>query len=481
MSVRKPKPESAARILVRELSRLGFTVKYTQALELVARVQGFNNAHAMRAQKSSATEHRIRPDVLSLLQTVALGNTEYEEVSELANKLLKLINADLQWDCPIVRAHQGPLKVEELRDLEAKDDIRAVVEVDFNYLLDANLDSFLDFVSERITGSEAGLEDVGYRAVNLSETTDGCVAVEVTAGAITWETIDDTSEASASPSRRRVAAIEFIPNMFSEVLEVDFDGDLFSWLENYRSSSEDDGDLEVITYEYDGRGGENAITLEDLVNATIAQDGKLTFEDGTEIYLIDQNRKRWAPKAKSLFDANGREEAKHASGIEYFIKAFRSQRSLRLAQQLRDAAMGYLKEGLIDPSKCDELLQETASVLNAAQPDPSKPFHGCKLPKTISGVEIVSSDARATEWYLKRFAEHSSDSILKWLEEGMQSDEYGVGDEVLSFREEGVKPLHVEDFVNAKLASDGRFELKNGTEFYLLDESGKRWLPKDPI
>jgi hypothetical protein len=50
MEIRPPEPRSAARILRRELATLGLELKYTQALNVVAKLLGFQNFHALRAQ-----------------------------------------------------------------------------------------------------------------------------------------------------------------------------------------------------------------------------------------------------------------------------------------------------------------------------------------------------------------------------------------------------------------------------------------------
>jgi hypothetical protein len=49
MEIRPPEPRSAARILRRELTALGLEIKYTQALNVVAKLLGFQNFHALRA------------------------------------------------------------------------------------------------------------------------------------------------------------------------------------------------------------------------------------------------------------------------------------------------------------------------------------------------------------------------------------------------------------------------------------------------
>ena len=49
MSVRNPRTASAARILMRALAKSGISLKYRQALEVIAKTRGYQNYHAMMA------------------------------------------------------------------------------------------------------------------------------------------------------------------------------------------------------------------------------------------------------------------------------------------------------------------------------------------------------------------------------------------------------------------------------------------------
>ena len=302
MSVRQPKPESAARILSRELAKRGIELQHTHALELLAKVLGHNNAHVMRAKtrghkRKSKEEASVRRDVLDFLDTVALGNTDPDPLAQTASALLKRIQEGLQADCPIIRVGDPPLSASVLKELEAKDDIRAIVEIEGSELLDENfnLEAFLDHVSERITGSLCGLSDITYKVVHLPNPTPEMVAFEVRAAELNWETIEDDELAKQSPSRK-LTSIEFVPHQFHTVIEVDM-SDFFDFLEDRFSEKydEDELDWEVVKYEHDGWSGEHCLTLEDLLNAKIAADGKVTLEDGKELYFIDQHRERWVP------------------------------------------------------------------------------------------------------------------------------------------------------------------------------------------
>lgn len=307
----------------------------------------------------------------------------------------------------------------------------------------------------------------------------------------------------------------FAPATYCDVVEVAI-SNFFTWLE-VRPASETEADAELIAYEYGG--AINCLSRGDLAKATIASDGKFRLADGTELYLIDQDNERWAPNARgesksqdatgtrSIFDSedvypgetvdreNSLAESRQSApkdrahrAIDHFVTAFRSSRTPALAQQLREAAAGYLKQGLIEQADHDAYWAETESVLSAfretpaGRPDPKLPFYGCKLPKEIVCIELVSSDARALGWHDHRTVECYSDEMLNWLESGMETDEsaYDLDDEVLQFAD-GARTRHVSgrDLVEAKLDDDGRFTLKDGTEFYLIQDDGKRWCPKD--
>lgn len=167
----------------------------------------------------------------------------------------------------------------------------------------------------------------------------------------------------------------FAPPTYCEVVEVAI-SNFFTWLED-RSASEREADAELIAYEYDCVI--NCLSRGDLAKATIACDGKFRLEDGTELYLIDQDNERWAPNARgesksqdaagtrSILDSEDVYQGESVDrenylaeikenvpkdradrAIDHFVRAFRASRTPALAQQLREAAAGYPKEGLIE-------------------------------------------------------------------------------------------------------------------------------------
>lgn len=403
MSVRQPKPESAARILSRELAKRGIELQHTHALELLAKVLGHNNAHVMRAKtrghkRKSKEEASVRRDVLDFLDIVALGNTDPDPLAQTASALLKRIQEGLQADCPIIRVGDPPLSASVLKELEAKDDIRAIVEIEGSELLDENfnLEAFLDHVSERITGSLCGLSDITYKVVHLPNPTPEMVAFEVRAAELNWETIEDDELAKQSPSSLGMKA------QTAEKIETGF------------------------------------------------------------------------------------------PGLDHYLHAFQTSRSPKVAQQLKLVVEGLLQSKLITQTQAEQYLKDAEPVLEAfaktpeGQPDPKLPFYGCRLPKTLLFVEFVSSDTRALDGSDRRQVLWFDDGLLGWLEEGMPEDGNGdIADSVIEFVNVDAPSksewLHCRDLVEATLSRDGRFELKDGRELYLIDGTGKRWFPRDRV
>jgi len=75
---------------------------------------------------------------------------------------------------------KAPLTMEQIVDMTKEDSyLRAIpVTVDFYELIDGDLESFLDKLSEAVTGSEGGLTEISYRPVGVTD--DGRIVVAVT-------------------------------------------------------------------------------------------------------------------------------------------------------------------------------------------------------------------------------------------------------------------------------------------------------------
>jgi hypothetical protein len=112
-------------------------------------------------------------------------------------------------------------------------------------------------------------------------------------------------------------------------------------------------------------------------------------------------------------------------------------------------------------------------------PDPTKPFFGCKLPNDIIALDFVSSDARALEWHHRRIVTWTMNPVLVWLENGATSQDSDFSETALEYDDGGdsVQELSARELFEATLELDGRFTLKDGREFYLIDESNLRWAP----
>ena len=114
-------------------------------------------------------------------------------------------------------------------------------------------------------------------------------------------------------------------------------------------------------------------------------------------------------------------------------------------------------------------------------PDPSKPFFGCKLPNDIIALDFVSSDARALEWHDRRTVTWTMNPVLVWLENGATSQDADLSETALEYDApdcDSTQELSAQELYEASLGIDGRFTLKDGREFYLIDESNLRWAPK---
>lgn len=179
-------------------------------------------------------------------------------------------------------------------------------------------------------------------------------------------------------------------------------------------------------------------------------------------------------------------------GLDHYLHAFQTSRSPKVAQQLKLVVEDLLQSKLITQTQAEQYLKDAEPVLEAfaktpeGQPDPKLPFYGCRLPKTLLFVEFVSSDTRALDGSDRRQVLWFDDGLLGWLEEGMPEDGNGdIADSVIEFVNVDAPSksewLHCRDLVEATLSRDGRFELKDGRELYLIDGKNQRWFPKDRV
>jgi hypothetical protein len=135
--------------------------------------------------------------------------------------------------------------------------------------------------------------------------------------------------------------------------------------------------------------------------------------------------------------------------------------------------------------KGDEMADELGSaqadfdeVIDRDKPDPTQPFHSCQLPYEFSAVEFVSSDARALDWSKRCSVVEVNNSLIQWLNEETITNDADLGEDFLSYTDgAALETLDAQALWDAKLQSDGRFELKDGRELYLIDANNQRWMP----
>lgn len=108
-----------------------------------------------------------------------------------------------------------PLKVEEMkRMMEQKGYIEAIVPVELNELLNGDLESFLDLISELATGSVC-LMNIDYEMIQVIN--PYTVAIKVTGDAssvLDWEAEDEELEAEEAAPNLRTLLIEELEGLF---------------------------------------------------------------------------------------------------------------------------------------------------------------------------------------------------------------------------------------------------------------------------
>jgi hypothetical protein len=159
-----------------EASNRSFVMK-DQELRKLARGLG-------RALK--AKQHAVPHSVLLHAMAAIIGSTDWHVLTAGA-KASKPKKAAVP-AVPYIELGSAPLSIETLKRLEAQDDIRAIVEIELNDIIDGDLEVFLDSLSERITGSECGLGDLSYRVVHSgSSNTAAALALQVHQNLTDWK------------------------------------------------------------------------------------------------------------------------------------------------------------------------------------------------------------------------------------------------------------------------------------------------------
>jgi hypothetical protein len=116
-------------------------------------------AHALKAKK-----YDVPHSVLLHAIAAMAGETDWHVLKAHAQSPAQPTEA--LHGVPVIRLGEQSLSLNTLRRLSGSGDIRAIVEVELNSLLDFDLDAFLDELSERMTGSAVGLSDISYQVVH---------------------------------------------------------------------------------------------------------------------------------------------------------------------------------------------------------------------------------------------------------------------------------------------------------------------------
>lgn len=239
MTIRLPKPDSAARILREALKEHGATLGHAQALDVIARLYGHDSWYAM--QRAGASEEP--------------GSTQ-----TLGTRIVKLTDSLLKKGC----------------EFQA----RNVVLI--------------------ITGNDTTVDITAYPAGRPKSEPLGGVTIEYAEAAKDLRQPDPTLPFYGCALPNVIRAVEFVSqdpqSSGTRIISAEHgSGDGYiEWLEQGMLTTDYDLSEEVIRY------GEppDSISGEDLIEAKLSRDGCFTLKDGRELYLIDELGKRWAPQKR---------------------------------------------------------------------------------------------------------------------------------------------------------------------------------------
>jgi len=156
--------------------------------------------------------------------------------------------------------------------------------------------------------------------------------------------------------------------------------------------------------------------------------------------------------------------------------------SVRVSAEDRAVRVGLYPKGREADERTSTHLDYGEAADDKTILDPSKPFYGCALPRVLIAVEFVSGDARASQSCCRCRATYVIDSLVEWLEVEEQNNDFDLSEDVIQFDDaDEVGHLSGQDVVDARLDPDGRFEMKDGRELYLIDERNLRWIPRTRV
>jgi hypothetical protein len=168
------------------------TKKLAALLGLALKGEGYDVPHSVLLRGLAAVAGQTDWQVMSVPEnSTAAPQQTMTLTSDDPAYVQKLPEAEdasrSQTSPPIIRLADIFLSVSQLRELEARDDVRVIVEVELNdlLLLGSNPGEFLDALSETITGHYEGFENPTYKVVAIPNPSEGAIALEVS-GNIVW-------------------------------------------------------------------------------------------------------------------------------------------------------------------------------------------------------------------------------------------------------------------------------------------------------
>lgn len=242
MTVRVPKPKSAARILRETLKSLGLEVRQEQALDVVAKLYGYNSYHAMRKAELSKDKN-------------SLSGTGSESVLKAGPepRSYELASKELREGCLI--------KIDDVVVSISGSEEQVVVDLLAAHQRDAKpIESVSASQREARKNRTAPDPQLPFYGCQLPR---AVTALAVQRESNKWE---------------RMSA------------EHSCDGYL-QWLESGMPNNDYDVSETAIICSH----SPYSISGEDLLNARLEKDGFFTLKTGLAFYLIDQNGFAWKP------------------------------------------------------------------------------------------------------------------------------------------------------------------------------------------
>lgn len=245
MTVRVPKPKSAARILRETLKSLNLELRQEQALDVVAKLYGYNNYHAMRKAELGKGKNSLSAgESESILKTgpdprcyeLAVNDLRKGCLIKIEDVVLSLFGSKQYVQVDLLAARQRTAKP---------------------------LDSASASQREARKNRLAPDPELPFYGCELPRVVS---ALSVKREKDTWE---------------RMQA------------EYSYDGYIM-WLE----SGMPDNDYDVSETVIVCSGPPYSISGEDLLNARLQKDGFFTLGTGLAFYLLDENGFAWKPKRR---------------------------------------------------------------------------------------------------------------------------------------------------------------------------------------